>query len=183
MHPGRRRSAARTHMQQPSSVQCGTASGAGRLEGRVLLDVVGVAGGDAREHPQRHLVGVGVLREPLRQGVVEAELALLLQLRHQSREHGDRHRAGTDFMSGVAGTPSWESPRPVLTTVPLSTSTRRSTPLASSFCMTPCVIEMICFDTSALLVHVPPMSIWFDGRFELVAAPVPIPPAPAGLNE
>src|SRR5215467_6549899 len=78
---------------------------------------------------------------------------------------------GRNFMSGVAGTPSWESPRPVLTTVPLSTSTRRSTPLASSFCMTPCVIEMICFDTSALLVHVPPMSIWFDEHFELVAAP------------
>jgi hypothetical protein len=90
---------------------------------------------------------------------------------------------GRNFMSGVAGTPSWESPRPVLTTVPLSTSTRRSTPLASSFCMTPCVIEMICFDTSALLVHVPPMSIWFDEHFELVAAPVSIPPAPAGLNE
>lgn len=68
-----------------------------RLEGRVLLDVVGVAGGDAREHPQRHLVGVGVLREPLRQGVVEAELALFLQLQHQSREHGDRHRAGTEL--------------------------------------------------------------------------------------
>jgi len=34
--------------------------------------------------------------------------------------------------------------------------------------MTPCVIEMICFDTSALLVHVPPMLIWFDEHFELV---------------
>jgi len=68
-----------------------------RLEGRVLLDVVGVAGRDAREHPERHVVGVGVLREPLRQGVVEAELALLLQLQHQSREHGDRHRAGAEL--------------------------------------------------------------------------------------
>ena len=52
------------------------------LEGRVLLDEVGVAGRDAREHPQRHLVGVGVLGEPLRERVVEAELALLRQLQH-----------------------------------------------------------------------------------------------------
>ena len=38
------------------------------------------------------------------------------------------------------------------------TSTRTTTPLASYFCMTRWVSETICFDTSVLLVHVPPMS-------------------------
>src|SRR3954447_17878766 len=81
---------------------------------------------------------------------------------------------GRHFMSGDTGTPSWESPRPLLTMVSLPMSTRRTTPLASSFSMTPWVIETICFDTSALLVHVPPMSTWLDEQFALVAAPATV---------
>src|SRR5262249_22315124 len=92
----------------------------------VLLNPVGVAGGRVGEHPEGHAIGIGKVGKPLGHGVVERQASLVLELKQEVDDVGDRDRADPEMHPTVAGTLAIASPAAAGTTDRSRSSTRAS---------------------------------------------------------